>query len=376
MRATVKPEPNHFEWIDLWRGLAAMGILFYHVRVHLWVGWNEIQAHPENFSAFDRLTAWLSVPLPFLGSGVMLFFVVSGFCIHYPKVGATKFGARTYAIRRALRIVPPYLAAVAFSLAVEWAGQRWLNLRGPFLSSSETIWKTIFFVQNYPPSWGQLGSNPSLWSLPVEVELYIIYPLLFWLGTRMGGKVTLLMVAMVSATAFYLAGTSAPWLVGNFTLYWIIWCAGAALAQGLRSGRLPAWRNWLWAPLLAAAGAALAARMNRGSDILSQYFWAVAFFILLWRCLSWPPPSALLPKRVASGLLWLGQISYSLYLIHFPFFLLAGAAWTAWQGGKPANLLVAFAAVLLVIPVAGLFYQVIEKPSHALARQWGRSEKS
>jgi peptidoglycan/LPS O-acetylase OafA/YrhL len=305
----------------------------------------------------------------------MLFFVVSGFCIHYPKVDATKFNLKTYAIRRALRIVPPYLAAVAFSLAVEWAGQRWLNLREPFLSSKETIWKTIFFVQNYPPSWGQLGSNPSLWSLPVEVELYVMYPLLFWVKRHMGGRPAFLIVVVISAAAFYLANTSAPWLAGNFTPYWIIWCAGAALAQGVGTGSLPRWRTWLWVPLLAAAGAALATRMSGGADILNQYFWAVTFFFLLWRCLSSQPPSVLLPRRLCAGLLWLGQISYSLYLIHFPFFLLAGAAWATWQGRKPTNLLVAFAAVLLVIPVAACFYQVIEKPFHHLARKWGKSEK-
>jgi peptidoglycan/LPS O-acetylase OafA/YrhL len=75
---------NHFAWIDFLRGLAAVGIVLYHVRVDLWVGWVEISTHPESFSIFDRVAALLSIPLPFLRSAVMLFFLVSGFCVHYP----------------------------------------------------------------------------------------------------------------------------------------------------------------------------------------------------------------------------------------------------------------------------------------------------
>src|SRR5258708_4205637 len=95
--------------IDYLRGIAAMGIAAYHVRVPLWTGWREIASAPEQFSLFDRCVAWLSIPAPFLGSLVMLFFVISGFCVHLPQAGAAApLNVPRYVWRRFFRIYPPY----------------------------------------------------------------------------------------------------------------------------------------------------------------------------------------------------------------------------------------------------------------------------
>ena len=71
--------------IDALRGLSCLGILLYHVRVDLWIGWWRIRSYPDEYSAFAKATAWLSVPTPFLGYAILLFFLISGFCIHLLK---------------------------------------------------------------------------------------------------------------------------------------------------------------------------------------------------------------------------------------------------------------------------------------------------
>jgi peptidoglycan/LPS O-acetylase OafA/YrhL len=70
-------------------------------------------------------------------------------------------------------------------------------------------------------------------------------------------------------------------------------------------------------------------------------------------------------------MLWLGKISFSLYLIHFPLFRLWGLAWVHEFGDKPANLFVCLLASLAAVLIAGVFYKYVEKPSHQLARQVG-----
>jgi peptidoglycan/LPS O-acetylase OafA/YrhL len=112
---------NHSEWVDTFRGLAAMWVIIYHSRVDLWVGFHEIHNAPGVYSGFDRLLAWLSFPAACGGSAVMLFFLISGFCIHLPYAANSRpFDPAQYGIRRAFRILPPYLFAVILTCLLEW----------------------------------------------------------------------------------------------------------------------------------------------------------------------------------------------------------------------------------------------------------------
>ena len=71
-----------------------------------------------------------------------------------------------------------------------------------------------------------------------------------------------------------------------------------------------------------------------------------------------------------------GTFSFSLYLIHYPLFKLAGWYWVRHYGDKPSSLLVALLAVAAVIPLAWLYYQWVERPTHRLARFWGARKTS
>ena len=140
---------ERIEVVDLLRGLSCFCVLLYHVRVDLWTGWWNIKFHPQNYSFFEKCTAWLSIPTPFMGYAILLFFLISGFCIHYPN---TRSNARPcwlqYLKRRFWRIYPTYLVAVFLTASIsyfihtQWDDTTW---------NIERVIRVALLSQNYPP---------------------------------------------------------------------------------------------------------------------------------------------------------------------------------------------------------------------------------
>jgi peptidoglycan/LPS O-acetylase OafA/YrhL len=356
---------QRIEGLDVLRGLAAFAIVLFHVRVPLWVGWHALAGNLD-YSAVDRALAWLSLPIALGGTTVMLFFVVSGFAIHYPYA---RQGARvelgSYALRRFFRIYPPYAVAVGLTIAAE---RLMTALVGVSPSPVAKAAASLAMIQNYVPPVGQLNANASLWSLPVEVELYIVYPALLWIWRRVGLTAVLL---IVSATSMVAAGASSlgyQWPAGGFSQYWIVWVSGAVLAELAQTTGLPRWRTAYWYALAAGLVAAIVARGTGLAFGFEHLLWGGIYFLLVLWVLHHPGLLTRLPGTLNAGLLWLGKISYSLYLIHFPFLLLLGAGWLAVFGQKPSSLLVPLAASLATLPVAYLLWWFVERPSHLLAR--------
>jgi peptidoglycan/LPS O-acetylase OafA/YrhL len=363
---TAKPATGaRVESLDVLRGLAAFAVVLFHVRVALWAGWYAIAADP-GIGAIDRTLALLGPPMSFFGTTVMLFFVVSGFAIHYPFAApGAALELKSYAAKRFLRIYPPYAVAVVLTVVAE----RIVAMLGIALpSSSSKALASLAMVQNYVPPIGQLGGNPSLWSLPVEVELYAVYPVLLWFWRRFGLTSAVLVVGAVSAAAGVALAMGHEWAIGNFAKYWIIWVAGAILADLTRRGRLPAWRPAYAATLIAAIALAVAGRAAGVSHGTEHFLWGGIYTLAVLWVLNRPDFFSRLPRQIHSALLWLGKVSYSVYLVHFPLLLIIGACWVAAFGQKPTNILIPIAASFTVLPVAYLLWRAVEWPCQSLAR--------
>jgi peptidoglycan/LPS O-acetylase OafA/YrhL len=111
-----------------------------------------------------------------------------------------------------------------------------------------------------------------------------------------------------------------------------------------------------------------------GADVFDlHYGWAFSSFLLLWWALG---PGARFFAPTAWWvriLVFAGTISYSFYLLHFPFFRLAGAAWVSAFGSKPESFLVPTLGTLLVVPLAWIFFRLVERPSHKLGQRAART---
>ena len=148
--------------------------------------------------------SWLPAPLSALQFipeggfiGVDIFFFISGFVICYPFVQATLEGTRRptwahFAYRRAIKIVPSYLLSIALMYAIGYAATQ--GGRGP----AADILTHLLFIHNwFAQTYGSI--NGVLWTLAVEVQFYVLFPVLSLVFLRWPVITALVM----SATAMF-----------------------------------------------------------------------------------------------------------------------------------------------------------------------------
>tara|TARA_B100002019_G_scaffold280943_1_gene284451 strand:- start:1552 stop:2661 length:1110 start_codon:yes stop_codon:yes gene_type:complete len=357
-------EKERIEIIDLLRGISCLGVLLYHVRVDLWTGWWNIKLNPQNFSSFEKLTAWISIPTPFMGYAILLFFLISGFCIHYPNTSSSAQPHWLhYFKRRFWRIYPTYLvsvfltASISYYIHIQWDDTTW---------KIERVIRVALLSQNYPPENGQFLSNPSLWTIPLEIEFYAIYPLAFFLILRLKFTWLIFISLCISAFTVYLMHLGFQWVSYTSLLLWPSWLLGAWVAALYRENKISEINLVVFSfGLIVFLILSLLSRLENWESWLQYGFWTGFYFILFLLFLRSEKDIYRARKYlIYRALAWLGQISFSLYLVHFPLFKLFGYLHRDFFGEKPANFLFSLLYFIPVIFLAWIFFKFIENPIH------------
>jgi peptidoglycan/LPS O-acetylase OafA/YrhL len=371
--------PEHIPFLDYLRGLAILAVFLFHsvspdpTAGHLelpWHGW---------FRDFNAPVSFLIVLPATLGwIGVSIFFVVSGFCIHlsHEKSRDKDFGI--FFIRRFFRIYPPYLTALLiFAFLFPWSR---LNLSTALLHTHSQLFYslvslgahlTLFHNFSRDVAW---SINGSFWSIAVEVQLYVIYPLLLVLVKRTGWITTLwitgiIEVGMRSFSAF--SNIDVAWIVLNPLFFWFSWSIGAALADAyLKKQPLP----FTGVPLFLFPVLTVIFYFIKP---LSLFCFTTAALSTVYVMSHWmrnpeKAPLATGPSGfIVNHLRFVGLVSYSLYLIHEPMLGLLGHSLNAFFPTFPYLGVYALCLVawFIIVGVAYLFYRFIELPSIALGKR-------
>lgn len=354
--------------IDALRGFAALVVAYFHCRQVVWVGIQHFHRTYGHALEPGAIVGYLTFPFAWGSAGVPIFFVISGYCIHRNaalKLAADpsyRLNAPNFWTRRFARIYPVLLAALvatlvfdSISLQIEPVSHK---IRDIGLASFVVNLLSLQGVAGYT-----YGSNGALWTLSLEVQFYAIYPLLFAARRRFG------MVPVVVAIA--LVNVASAWLLERhdlqfFTSYWLSWTVGAWIAdaraqRGACAAPAPS-RRWYAA---AALGIALGCVAFHFGQYGAFQLWAAGFACYLHAALARRAP-AFAPMRALS---WFGDFSYSLYLIHLPFFVCLASV--LYRSEPQLSIWPSFAFIAAVIPVAYLFYRMFELP----AMRWSASLK-
>ncbi|MEJ3742517.1 acyltransferase [Actinomycetes bacterium KLBMP 9797] len=334
------------------RGIAALVVFAIHAYGTVWAVGMSLETQGRGTRA--------AVPL------VAFFFVLSGFVLVWSQRPTDTTAG--FWRRRALKILPNHV--VAWALCVAFL----VGASGTLV----TTLPTLFLVQNWLPNIEMNhGTNAVAWSLSVEMFCYLLFPVLSPLLRRIPAErlwaviiaTTALIFAVPTVAMFVSGGDPVPTLGITEVQYWLAFVfppvrllefvLGMLLALALRSGRR--------VPLgIGASALLLLTSLAAGQFVPAVYAFAavcalpLGLFVLALAAADWQGRFSPVRNRTA---VWLGDISYAIYLTHLTVLLLVVRAFPTEQ---PRGLLAGLGLVALALGVcltlSQMLYVGVEQP--------------
>ncbi len=315
----------HVPGLDGIRGLAILLVIPHNATLMLGLAYHG----PGYFAKEYSVVGWI---------GVQLFFVLSGFLITGGLLdarGSERF-FRNFYTRRVLRIFPLYFGVLLLTFGV--LGPLGLLPAQTQATQHNQIWLWTFLSNWTDPRGMEVRGFAHFWSLAVEEQFYLIWPLLvYWLDARklLYASVTLCAAAFIIRVTMRLMGIPAE------NLYEFTVCRMDALAFGAAAaalvrmpGALDRVRKWLprlpiLALVLLATGALLTHMYQRtglGTQTFGMTTLAAGFSMLVLGASQLPRGSV---NWFTAPLTWaplrsVGKYSYGMYVFHMPLHLLVG----------------------------------------------------
>jgi peptidoglycan/LPS O-acetylase OafA/YrhL len=325
--------------------------------------------------------------------GVDIFFVISGYLItsllasEYAKEAEAHGGRGSISIpgfyaRRARRILP---AALTVLLAVVVAGDLLLNELRVAQIRHDALWAVFFgsnvnFIRQATDYFGaaSVSSSPfqHYWSLAVEEQFYLVWPLLFLLVARLTflGTAVRWRARVATAAAF----------IGAGSLAWSVVATARRPGAAYFSTFTRAWELALGALIgIAATGATRLPRPLARTASAAAVGLFVTACAVVGSTTPFPGAAALLPTAAAALLIvggltdraplpnralcvgplrFLGRISYSVYLWHWPLVVFAAALYPRLSKTVQMRLLI----LLVTVAVAALSFYLVEQPGRRI----------
>lgn len=356
---------SRFHALDSLRGVAALMVLCTHVYA-MWP--DELRGN----------LGWLNhTPLRLLINGsaaVTFFFVLSGFVLTLPFLTPRAPRYFVFILRRFCRIYLPFVVSLwlAFALRQWVGGTEVAGTSGWFYEQ----WRADFNLTDMAYHLAMTGTvqdmnlNSAIWTIICELRVALIFPLLIWF-CRCPKRGLIGVVGVFALCTWALMRVTPPldnalldtndvgvtfWVTGRQVPFFML---GIMLAQQREA--LMAWMRaaprWLHGGIVCALVVIYCAphyRMETALEGVAAVYGVLAVMTrpVLQNWLSVKP------------LLWLGRVSYSLYLVHIPvlFALFHG------MGNRVSFALLAVAGLLITLTVAQAFHWLVEKPSLQLGR--------
>ena len=334
----MSPSSNRMPLIDALKAIAALLVLLNHFS-----SYGPLSAAAR--SAFPEISGWL---FDYARMAVQVFLVIAGF------LAARALSAHGQALatsplpliwKRYLRLAVPYLAAIGLAIAAAAIADQWMDDEAVPARATLSQWLAhALLVQ------GILGVNSlsaGVWYIAIDFQLFALMAILLW-----SGRIRLLapaLVLAVAAASLFWFNRDASW--DNWAIYFF-GSYGLGAAAWWASDRRQ-FSSWLGV-IATVATAALVIDFRLRIVLALAVALTLGFSRRTGLLEQWPN---------FRPLAFLGQISYSIFLVHFPVLLIANGLYA--RLGYTSSISAIFGLILALtasIGAATLFYRWIESP--------------
>lgn len=326
----VSPKSNRLESVDMLRGIAALSVCVFHFSV----------GNPALLSE----GFWLKRILSYGHLGVEMFFIISGFVIPYSlyKINHQYKYTKSFLLRRILRVDPPYLATIVIIITLNYISMLSPYYRG--LPYHIDYYNLIIHFGYINTIVGQPWLSPVFWTLAIEFQFYLIMALIFPLIINKNYWISIPICLLFVSTFFIFNNQS---LVFSSSLFFVL-------------GILTFYYHiaFLNKKIILTAIALLILLIYHYNSIavlcVSIFTFLTIAFVKNWS---------------NKYLLFLGSISYSVYLLHVTIGGRIINLSLNFLKGDYIRIMVILFSLLITILISYLFYRTIELPSVILSKK-------
>ena len=359
--------------LDSLRGLAALTVVLAHT-----------------LGGFTATRAFHFTPLYIIRTAheaVIFFFLLSGYVLVYQYRQNPAYTYRHFLLQRFCRIYLPYAGAIALSIGLMLCCKP-SPINADFISgmwhtplSGKELAKHIILIDNFNTN----TLNPVIWSLVHEMRIALLFPLLLWL-VNLNLRRSLVVTGIIMITGIVITALNLTYSLGyntsyGYTIYYFyMFAVGGLLARyspqlTQRLGSLGAKTKTIllitalllynYASLVGFVfdHIQLAPTVNQSiSDGIADFIVIITSSYFIIMAVGANDAPNMLTSR---PLLFLGKISYSLYLVHLP--VVAFAYFTLY--GKAPSYMAIATSLLITLFIATIFNRYIEQPAMRLAKK-------